>query len=92
MAKGFTQREGYDYHETFAPVAKVEALRFLLAEIISLGYHLHQMDVVTAFLNGTLKEEIFMSLPEGYETSGEVAHLLKSLYGLKQSPAMVYKA
>lgn len=48
------------------------------------------MDVITAFLNRTLKEEIFMSLPEGYETSGKVAHLLKSLYRLKQSPRQWY--
>lgn len=90
VAKGFTQREGFDYHETFAPVAKVETLRFLLAEIISLRYHLHQMDVVTAFLYGTLQEEIYMTLPEGYDTAGKVAHLLKSLYGLKQSPRQWY--
>lgn len=90
VAKGFTQREGCDYQETFAPVAKVETLRFLLAEVISLGYHLHQMDVVTAFLYGSLKEEIYMTLPEGYDTAGKIARLLKSLYGLKQSPRQWY--
>ena len=90
VAKGFSQREGYDYHETFAPVAKVETLRFLLAQIIGLGYKLHQMDVVTAFLHGKLEEEIYMHLPEGYATPGKVAHLLKSLYGLKQSPRQWY--
>ena len=86
VAKGFTQRGGYGYHETFAPVAKVETLRFLLAQIIGLRYKLHQMDVVTAFLHGKLDEEIYMHLPEGYATAGKVTHLLKSLYRLKQSP------
>ena len=88
VAKGFLQKHGIDYDETFSPVVRFSSIRTLLAFAISRGMHIHQMDVVTAFLNGELDEEIYMQQPEGYVRPGEenlVCRLRKSLYGLKQS-------
>lgn len=87
VAKGFLQKAGIDYEETYAPVAKLTTVRIVLAISVQKGYFLHQLDVEAAFLYGTLKEEIFMEIPEGQEASqGLVYKLQKSLYGLKQSP------
>lgn len=88
VAKGYSQRKGFDYDETYAPVAKGATVRVLLAVANQMRYHIHQMDVKTAFLNGKLTEEIFMRQPEGLEPTdpGLVCRLKKSLYGLKQAP------
>ena len=77
-----------NYLETFAPVAKGGTIRLLLAIAQLLGLHVHQMDVDTAFLYAKLKEKIYMYSPEGMEgiLKSKVLKLLKSLYGLKQSP------
>ena len=94
MAQGFSQTEGIDYEETFAPVAQFNTIHTLLALVLNRGMIMEQMDVVTAFLNGTLKEDIYMAQPEGFVTKGKetlVCHLLKSLYGLKQSPRCWYE-
>ncbi len=87
VAQGFTQRASVDYEETFAPVARWETIRLLIAFATLKNLHLHQMDVETAFLNGCLEEEVYMVQPEGFDDrSGRVCRLRKSLYGLKQSP------
>jgi Reverse transcriptase (RNA-dependent DNA polymerase)/gag-polypeptide of LTR copia-type/Integrase core domain/GAG-pre-integrase domain len=88
VAKGYSQVHGVDYEETYAPVVKFTSVRILLAIVALLDLELHQMDVVTAFLNGDLNEEIFMEQPEGFgaEDSSKVCKLAKSLYGLKQAP------
>lgn len=89
VAKGFSQKYGLDYDETFAPVVRLSSVRTLLAFAIQNDMHIHQMDVVTAFLNGELDEEIYMQQPVGYIIPGKenlVCKLKKSLYGLKQSP------
>lgn len=87
VAKGYLQRKGIDYRETFAPVVRYESIRALLAVAASKDYELGQFDITTAFLYGDLDEEIFMELPEGCNTAqGDCCQLLKSLYGLKQSP------
>ena len=89
VAKGFTQTYGIDYEETFAPVAKINSIRVLLSLAVNLNWPLQQLDVKNAFLNGDLDEEVFMSLPPGFENKlgkGKVCRLRKSLYGLKQSP------
>ena len=88
VAQGFSQKEGIDYDETFSPVVRFESIRTVLALAAQFGLSLHQMDVKTAFLNGELKEEIYMKQPPGYAQKGKealVCLLHKSLYGLKQS-------
>ena len=93
VAKGFSQKEGIDYNETFAPVAKFTSIRLLLAIAATLDLDLHQMDAVTAFLNGEIEEDIYMQLPDGYNntnSSNKVCKLRKALYGLKQSPRAWY--
>lgn len=87
VARGFTQREGIDYDDTFAPTLKAEALRYLLSYTCEMGYECHHIDVETAFLNGDLEEEVYIRLPKQCgEESGKVVRLIKPLYGLKQSP------
>ena len=89
VAKGYSQTYGIDYVETFSPVVKFSSIRALLAYAVENNMEIHQMDVVTAFLNGELDEDIYMDQPEGYTLKGKehlVCKLRKSLYGLKQSP------
>lgn len=88
VVKGFLQKEGIDYNETYSPVAKLTTIRIVLAVGVKNGFIFHQLDVKTAFLHGLLKEEIYMSLPEGVinEDKGKACKLIKSLYGLKQAP------
>ena len=88
VAKGYAQKEGVDYTETFAPVAKFSAIRALLSLSAFYDLELHQMDVKCAFLNGDLDHEIYMTQPEGFVTSGKqdlVCKLQRTLYGLKQA-------
>ncbi|CAA0832574.1 cysteine-rich RLK (RECEPTOR-like protein kinase) 8, partial [Striga hermonthica] len=88
VAKGFTQKEGIDYDETFLPVAMLKSIRILLSIASHMDYEVWQMDVKTAFLNGNLDEDIYMQQPEGYVKKGQehqVWKLKKSLYGLKQA-------
>lgn len=87
VAKGFMQREGVDYTETYAPVARLPTVRLLFALSIQMNFSMIHLDVRTAFLHGNLDEEIYLKAPEGVKVpNGQVLQLLKSLYGLKQSP------
>ena len=86
VAKGYSQVEGIDFNETFAPVAKLNTLRTIIASAAEHDLLLHQVDVETAYLNGILEEEIYMKQPEGYSIDdSKCCKLKKSLYGLKQS-------
>ena len=89
IARGFTHTYGIDYTETFAPVAKLNTIRVLLSLAVNLDWPLQQLDIKNAFMNGDLEEEVYMTLPPGFNKKGEknlVCRLKKSLYGLKQSP------
>ncbi|GJP69646.1 hypothetical protein CLOP_g634 [Closterium sp. NIES-67] len=91
VARGFQQTKGKDYDEVFAPVGKGTTLRVLLAIAALLGWKIRQMDIVTAFLNGIILEEVYMKQPEGLDDgSGRVCRLKKAIYGLKQAPRARY--
>nr|GEZ68080.1 retrovirus-related Pol polyprotein from transposon TNT 1-94 [Tanacetum cinerariifolium] len=88
-AQGFLQEEGIDFEELFAPVAKIEAICIFLANATHKNMTIFQMDVKTAFLNGELKEEVYISQPEGFVDQKNPSHvykLKKAFYGLKQAP------
>ncbi len=94
VVKGYSQKEGIDYHDTYAPVAKLKTIRLLILLANCLGYKIKHLDVKTAFLYAKMLEEIYIEQPEGYEVSPKdkrpgrklVCKLLKSLYGTKQAP------
>ncbi|KAI0992496.1 hypothetical protein K3495_g15689, partial [Podosphaera aphanis] len=90
VAKGFSQIQGLDFDETFAPVVRFDSLRLLLAISAHRGWKPRQLDIKTAFLYGKLNEEIYMELPEGYRKDNHVARLNRCIYGLKQSPREWY--
>lgn len=93
VAQGNSQVEGLDFDETFAPVARLESIRILLAYAAFNGFTLHQMDVKSAFLNGPLQEEVYVSQPPGFvdpDHKDYVYKLHKALYGLKQAPHAWY--
>jgi len=94
VAKGYNQEEGIDYGETYAPVATLEAVRLLLAYESMNRFKLHQMNVKSAFLNGYIDEEVYVSQPQGFEDHKHPNHvfkLKKALYGLKQAPRQWYE-
>ncbi|MCQ7222064.1 hypothetical protein NP006_23465, partial [Salmonella enterica] len=94
VAKGFSQVEGLDYDETYAPVARLESIRMLLSYAAHKGIKLYQMDVKSAFLNGLIKEEVYVGQPPGFEDlthPNYVFKLKKALYGLKQAPRAWYE-
>ena len=93
VAQGYNQEEGIDYDETFAPVARLEAIRILLAFACHKNFTLYQMDVKSAFLNGYIMEEVYVEQPPGFENCdlpNHVYKLTKALYGLKQAPRAWY--
>jgi len=93
VAKGFSQVEGIDYEETFAPVARYSSIRSILSLSSQMGWKIHQMDVKTAFLNGLIEEEVYIEQPEGFETFDRESHvcrLKRALYGLKQASRAWY--
>ncbi|KAJ9544346.1 hypothetical protein OSB04_024053 [Centaurea solstitialis] len=94
VAKGYSQQEGIDYDETFAPVARIEAIRIFLAYAAHKNIKVFQMDVKSAFLNGVLHEEVYIEQPEGFldpDFPDHVCILDTALYGLKQAPRAWYE-
>ncbi|WVZ81407.1 LOW QUALITY PROTEIN: hypothetical protein U9M48_028787 [Paspalum notatum var. saurae] len=87
---GVSSKEGIDYEETFAPVARLEAIRILLAFAASKGFKLQQMDVKSAFPNGLIEEEVYVRQPPGFESADFRPGLRKALYGPKQAPRAWY--
>ena len=86
VARGFSQIPGMDYNQTFAPVVRLETIRAILALAIENDWEIQQMDVKGAYLNGDLKEEIYMNQPEGFDDSmSRLCRLIKTIYRLKQS-------
>ncbi|GJR92249.1 retrovirus-related pol polyprotein from transposon TNT 1-94 [Tanacetum coccineum] len=94
VALGYNQQKGIDYDETFAPVARLEAIRIFLAFATYMNFIVYQMDVKSAFLNGKLKEEVYVKQPPGFKSNefpNHVCKLDKALYGLKQAPRAWYE-
>ena len=93
VAQGYTQVEGVDFDETFATVARLESIRILLAIASHLNFKLYQIDVKSAFLNGTLQEEVYVEQPKGFvdpHRLNDVYELKRALYDLKQAPRAWY--
>jgi hypothetical protein len=94
VAKGYSQVEGLDFDETYAPIARFESIRILLAYATYHGFKLYQMDVKSAFLNGPIKEKVYVEQPPRFEDSEYPNHdykLSKAFYGLKQAPKAWYE-
>jgi hypothetical protein len=86
VARGFSQKEGIDYEETFALLARYTSIRTIIALAAKMKWKLHQMDVKTTFLNGVIKQVVYIEKPQGFEVEdrrSRVCRLKKSLYGLK---------
>nr|GEU53816.1 retrovirus-related Pol polyprotein from transposon TNT 1-94 [Tanacetum cinerariifolium] len=93
VAKGYAQKEGVDFEESFAPVARLEAVRLFITYAAHKSFTVYQIDVKTAFLYGPLKEEVYINQPDGFIDPyypDKVYHLKKALYGLKQDPRAWY--
>ena len=89
VVQGYNQEDGIDYEETSAPITRIEAIRILIAFPAHMEIKLYEMKVKSAFLNGYLKEEVYVSQPHGFENnefSNHIFKLDKTLYGLKQAP------
>nr|GEX60636.1 retrovirus-related Pol polyprotein from transposon TNT 1-94 [Tanacetum cinerariifolium] len=93
VVRGYRQEEGIDFEESFAPVARMEAIRIFLAYVALKSFSMFQIDVKTTFLHGSLKEDVYMCQPEGFINADHPSHvykLKKALYGLKQAPRAWY--
>jgi hypothetical protein len=93
IARGFSQKEGENYDETFALVSRYTYIRSIMSLVASMGWSLHRMDVKTTFLNGAIEEKVYIEQPQGFEVHSRYTHvcrLKKALYGLKQDPRAWY--
>jgi hypothetical protein len=93
VCKGYAQVEGHDFDETFAPVARLEAIIMFLANACHKNFKVYQMDVKSTFLNGDLEEDVYVEKPEGFlltDNPDYACKLKKELYGLKQAPQAWY--
>ena len=93
VCKGYAQQEGIDFEETFAPVARLEAIRMFLTLSSFQKFKVYEMDVKSAFLNGDLEEEVYIEQPDGFMLGNDpklVCRLIKAIYGLKEAPRAWY--
>ncbi|GKC88066.1 retrovirus-related pol polyprotein from transposon TNT 1-94 [Tanacetum coccineum] len=93
VTRGYRQEEGIDFDKSFAPVARLDAIRIFLTYVAHMNMIVYQMDVKTVFLNGILREEVYVSQPDGFVDQDNLNHvykLKKALYGLKQAPRVWY--
>ncbi|GKD69372.1 retrovirus-related pol polyprotein from transposon TNT 1-94, partial [Tanacetum coccineum] len=93
VALGYRQEEGINFEESFAPVARLDAIRIFLAYVAHMNMFVYQMDVKMAFLNSILREEVYVSQPDGFMNQDNLIHvykLKKAIYGLKQAPRTWY--
>ena len=89
VAKGFSQKEGIDYEDTFAPVSRHSSIRTIISLATEMGWRVHQMDVKTAFLNGVIEEEVYIEQLEGFDVENREMHVCRlhqALYELRQAP------
>ena len=94
VANGFTQKEGFDFQETFAPTSRMTAIQLVLVLETEEGWTVYQMDVKSTFINGNLEEEVYVEQPPGFVILGfesKLCRLRKALYGLKQAPRAWYQ-
>ena len=94
FVRGLSQKEGVDYDDIFAPMARYATIRSIIALFATQGWNLHQMDVKIAFLHGAIKEEVYVEQPLGFKVQYRDTHvcrLKKTLYGLKQAPRAWYE-
>ena len=93
VAKGFSHKEGINYEETFAPVARYFSIRTIISLAAEMGWRVHQMDVKTAFLNRVIEEEVYIEQPEGFDVENRETHVCKlhrAIYGINQEPRAWY--
>ena len=87
VARGFSQKKGTDYNDIFAPVVRMDSVRLLFSVAVQIGLKRQQFDITTAFLNGDIEEELYLTPPEGLSAPDDhTCRLKRSLYGLKQAP------
>ena len=85
MARGFSQKEGIDYEETFALVARYTSIKTIMVLASMMKWNLHQMDVKTTFLNGVVEEEVYIEQPQGFQVGDIVTHVCKLKKALAES-------
>ena len=93
VSRGFSQKEGINYEETFAPVARYTSIITILSVASNMKWKLHQMDMKTTFLDGLIEEEVYIEQSQGFKTGDQKTHvcrLNKALYGLKKAPKAWY--
>ena len=89
VAKGFSHKEGIDYEETFTPVARYSSIRTIISLAVEMGWHVHQMDVNTGYLNRVIEEEVYIEKPKDFDVENRETHvcrLHRTLYELKNVP------
>ena len=90
VARGFSQKEGIDYEQTFVPVERYTCIRTIIALASMMKWNIHQMDVKGTFLNGVIEEEVYIEKPQGFEVEDRVTHVCKLKKALYHSSKILY--